>query len=75
MDRHNIFGRHLELHKAIKFLCDESENRRILNINGIYGVGCTEIAKFAIMYVIARQFFKDGAFYVDLEKKFSSGGL
>ena len=76
IEKKMMFGRHLELHEIIKFLTGfERKEERILNLNGIYGVGCSTIARYAIKYVMNRHFFEDGAFYVDGSNKYSSSEL
>jgi len=74
IEKHMIFGRHIEIHEAIKFLTRPGD-QRILNINGIFGVGCSTIARYAIKYVCSRHFFEEGAFYVDCNNKFSTQSL
>lgn len=74
IEKNMIFGRHFEIHEAIKFLTRPGD-QRILNINGIYGVGCSTIARYAIKYVMNRHFFEDGAFYVDCNNKISAQNL
>jgi len=69
-----IFGRHLEILESIKFLTKPGD-LRILNINGVHGVGCGTIARYSIKYVMNRHFLEDGAFYVDVNNKFSAQGI
>jgi hypothetical protein len=72
IDKFNIYGRHLEIYNTIKFLTSDpgsSKSSRILNIHGVYGVGYNEIARYSIIYVITRNHFEEGAFYVDIDNK------
>jgi hypothetical protein len=75
IEKGNIFGRHLDIYETIKFFCDDSSSQRILNLQGIEGVGVHEIVKYSIKYVTSRKNFPDGAFYVNLQNKISKHGF
>ena len=76
IDKNMIYGRHLEIHTAIKFLTGfQGNDQRILHINGIHGVGQDAIARFSVKYVMNRHFFPDCAYYIDATTKFSANGL
>ena len=38
-------------------------------LNGKRGSGCSSLARFSVKYVMERQLFSDGAYYISVENK------
>ena len=63
------------IYDIIQFLVGSKTGKRILCLNGDEGSGCCNLAKFAVNYVMDRQFFEDGAVQIDAKNKVSAQGL
>ena len=70
-----ITGRHQDIFQVVRLLTDSGGDQRVMLLNGTFGSGINEIARYAANYVTNRHYFEDGAFEIDASNKFNSYGL
>ena len=55
-------------------LTDSGGDQRVMLLDGTFGSGINEIARYAANYVTNRHYFEDGSFKIDASNKFISIG-
>ena len=66
-----FIGRNIEIYEVIKFFNNDKQNNRVFTITADEGCGKSSFAKIVAAYMFERNYFPDGAIFVDKKKDMS----